>query len=83
MIFYQCHSAEKCSRGTIWDFLSSILLQIIETIFGASQNFRKMSHSAEKIKSEKHQDSQKGDPYYVSFVLDEVSSVFNLRSSSC
>ena len=30
-IFEQCHSAEKCKRGTLWDFLTSILLQNIET----------------------------------------------------
>ena len=30
-IFEQCHSAEKCKRGTIWDFLTSIVLQNIET----------------------------------------------------
>ena len=28
-IFEQCHSAEKCKKG---DFLSSILLQIMETL---------------------------------------------------
>ena len=26
-IFDQCHSAENCKRGTLWDFLTSILLQ--------------------------------------------------------
>ena len=30
-IFEQCHSAEKCKRGTLWDFLTSIVLQNIET----------------------------------------------------
>ena len=49
--FEQCHSAEKCERGTLWDFLTSILLQNIETNEqgppGAIQNSKKMSHSAE------------------------------------
>ena len=59
-----------------------------------SKNFQKKSHSAEKNLSEKHQDSQRGDPKYVFEVLSvgfvfcfgrgsEVSSVLNLRSSSC
>ena len=30
-IFEQCHSAKKCKRGTLWDFLTSIVLQNIET----------------------------------------------------
>ena len=30
-IFEQCHSAEKCKRGTLCDFLTSIVLQNIET----------------------------------------------------
>ena len=30
-IFEQCHSAEKCKRGTLCDFLTSIVLQRIET----------------------------------------------------
>ena len=40
-IFEQCHSAEKCERGTLCDFLTSIVLQNIETNeggpFGAIQ----------------------------------------------
>ena len=48
MIFEQCHSAEECKR-TLWDFLTSIVLQNIERNgggpFGAIQ---KKSHSAEK-----------------------------------
>ena len=51
-IFEQCHSAEKCKRGTLWDFLTSILLQNIETNeggpFAAIQKISKKSHSAEK-----------------------------------
>ena len=39
--FEQCHSAEKCKRGTLCDFLTSIVLQNIETNevgpFGAIQ----------------------------------------------
>ena len=30
VIFEQCHSAEKCNRGTLWDFLTSIVLQNTE-----------------------------------------------------
>ena len=30
-IFEQCHSAKKCKRGTLCDFLTSIVLQNIET----------------------------------------------------
>ena len=30
-IFKQCHSAEKCKRGTLCNFLTSIVLQNIET----------------------------------------------------
>ena len=30
-IFEQCHSAEKCKRGALCDFLTSIVLQNIET----------------------------------------------------
>ena len=45
MIFEQCHSAEKCKRGTLWDFLRSIVLQNIETNeggpFGAIQKISK------------------------------------------
>ena len=33
-IFEQCHSGEICKKGTLWNFLASILLQIIETIEG-------------------------------------------------
>ena len=64
-IFEQCYSAENCKRGTIWDFLTSILLQFIETLeakhFGAIQNFRK-SLIVTKSLSEKHQDNQKRNP---------------------
>ena len=51
-IFEQCLSAEKCKRGTLWDFLTSIVLQNIETNeggpFGGIQKVSKKSHSAEK-----------------------------------
>ena len=52
-IFEQCHSAEKCKRGTLWDFLTSIVLQNIErneggTLWCNPKNFKKKSHSAEK-----------------------------------
>ena len=44
-IFEQCHSAEKCERGTLWNFLTSIVLQNIERNewgpFGAIQKFQK------------------------------------------
>ena len=54
-IFEQCHSAEKCKRGTFWDFLTSILLQIIETIegrlFGVIEKFsEKISYYRKKSK---------------------------------
>ena len=43
------HSAEKFKRGTLWDFLKSILLQNFETNeggqFGAIKKFRKRSQS--------------------------------------
>ena len=46
-IFEQCHSAEKCKRGTLCDFLTSIVLQNIETNegrpFGAIQKISKKS----------------------------------------
>ena len=63
-IFELCHSAKKCKRGNDpLGFLTSILFQITETIeggpFGAIQKFSKMSHSAEKNRSERHQDSQR------------------------
>ena len=49
-IFEQCHSAEKCKRGTLCDFLTCIVLQNIETNEGGTlwcnpKNFKK---SAEK-----------------------------------
>ena len=50
--------------ATLWNFLTFILLQLIEIIegglFGAiqKQKFSKKSHCAEK--SEKHEDSQRG-----------------------
>ena len=44
-IFEQCHSAEKFKRGTLCDFLTSIVLQNIETNeggpFGAIQKVSK------------------------------------------
>ena len=35
-IFKQCHSGEKCKRGTLCDFLTSIVLQNIETNEGGT-----------------------------------------------
>ena len=80
-------SAEKCKRGDPLDFLTSILLQNIKT---------KKPHNAEKKPSDKHQDSQRASLVLVYFrgsgrrfcffLLwegSEVSSVLNLRSSSC
>ena len=44
-IFEQCHSADKCRRGTLWNFLTSIVLQNVETKeggpFGAIQKVSK------------------------------------------
>ena len=34
--FGQCYNAEKCKRGALWNFLTSILLQIIETTEGGT-----------------------------------------------
>ena len=45
MRFLKCQSAEKCKRGTLCDFLTSIVLQNIETNeggpFGAIQKVSK------------------------------------------
>ena len=53
----------KIVKGTLWDFLTTILLQIIKKLKGdtlvQSKNLQK-SLSAEKNRSEKHQDSQRG-----------------------
>ena len=59
-IFEQCHSAEKCKRGTLWDFLTSIVLQNIGKTkgrpFGAIQKISKKSRiGPKKNPSEKHQ----------------------------
>ena len=35
-IFEQCHSAKKCKRKDLWEFLTSILLQNIETKEGGT-----------------------------------------------
>ena len=50
-VFEQCHSAEKCKRGTLLVILTSIALQNIET----NEGRQKKSHSAEKNPSEKNQ----------------------------
>ena len=52
--FEQSHSAEKSERGTLWDFQTSIMFQIIKKKLKGgplvqSKNFQKKSHSAEKI----------------------------------
>ena len=50
-IFERCHSAEKCKRETLWDFLTSILLHNIETnergTLWCNPIIFKKSHSAE------------------------------------
>ena len=52
VIFEQCHSAEKCKRGTLWDFLTSIVLRNIERNeggpFGAIQKNSKKSRIVPK-----------------------------------
>ena len=52
MIFEQYHSAEKYKRGTLWDFLTSIVLQNIERNeggpFGAIQKISKKSRVVPK-----------------------------------
>ena len=72
-IFEQCHSAEKCKRGTLCNFLTSIVLQNIETNeggpFGAIQKVSK-SLSAEKS-------GTMGDPYCVFEVLDVFCFFFS------
>ena len=62
MRFLNSVSAEKCKRLTLWDFLTSIVLQNIETNEGETlwwnpKTFFKF-HNAEKNLSEKHLDSQ-------------------------
>ena len=51
-IFERCHSAKNVKGGTLWDILTFILLQIIETIEGGlwcnTKIFGKKSHSSEK-----------------------------------
>ena len=53
-IFEQCHSAKKCKRGALCDFLTSIVLQNIKKMKGdpLGKNFNpksfKKSHSSEK-----------------------------------
>ena len=46
-IFEQCHSAEKCKRGTLCDFVTSIVLQISKQIkrdpLVQSKKFQKIS----------------------------------------
>ena len=84
MRILKSRSAEKCKREDPLDFLTSILLQNIKT---------KKPHNAEKNPSDKHQDSQRGSLVLVYFrgsgrpfcffLFWEVSSVLNLRSSSC
>ena len=54
MRFMNSVTAEKCKRGTLWDFLTSIVLQNIETNeegpFGAIQkNFKKSRVVTKKI----------------------------------
>ena len=53
------HSAEKCKKGDLWALLTYILLQNFKKTqkgdsFETLKNFRKKSHSAEKI--------ERGDP---------------------
>ena len=36
MIFEQCHSAKKCQGGTLWDFLTSVVLQNTEAKEGGT-----------------------------------------------
>ena len=44
-IFEQCHSAEKCKRGTLWEFLTSNLLQISKQMKGPFDAIPKFSKS--------------------------------------
>ena len=52
-IFEQCQSAEKCKRGTFFEFLTSIVLQNIETRegvpFGAIQKVSKSLIMPKKV----------------------------------
>ena len=75
IIFEQCHSAEKCKRGTLCNFLTSIVLQNIKKIEGGTfwgkifnpKSFKK-SHSSEKW----------GDPW-CDFEVVDVCFVFSFR----
>ena len=54
LIFKQCHRAKKCGRGTLWHFLTAIVLQNIEpskgeTLWCNSKIISKKSHSSKKI----------------------------------
>ena len=54
-IFEQRHSAEKCKRGTLWDFLTSIVLQKIqanegETLWCNPKNSKKSHIVPKKIR---------------------------------
>ena len=65
--------AQNCKRGTIWKFLTSIVLQNIETNEGETlwcnpKKFKKQSHSAEENPSEKHRK-----------VIFSMFSVFEVR----
>ena len=57
MRFLNSVTVPKNVKGrTLWDFLTSIVLQNIETDeVEESKKFQKKSHSAEKNPSEKHQ----------------------------
>ena len=65
-IFQQSHSAEKPERGLFEIFKHLLCSKISKTLregpLVQPKNFRKKSHSAEKNPSEKHPDSQSGDP---------------------
>ena len=62
MRFLKCHSAENCKRGTLWDFLTSIVLQSVETneveTIGGIQKPSKKIALRRKNLSEKHLVSQ-------------------------
>ena len=57
-IFEQFHSAEKCKRGTLWDFLTSIVLQNIKKVEGKTlwwnpKSFKKSRIVPKKIRVKK------------------------------
>ena len=43
-----CHSAEKCKRGTLWDLITYIQLQIIKKLEGGGA-FKEISEKSRTV----------------------------------